>query len=123
MSKVIDGKNEIIEIQKSELLEKVIEMKKKGYRVSQICASWIDKKYEILYSFADDETYDYFSLRVVVEKDEEVPSITEIIPMAVFYENEMKEMFGVNVAMINEDLHNRLYRIDTETPFLPEEDR
>lgn len=123
MSKVIEGKNEIIEIQKEDLLLRAIEMKKKGLRLSQICAAWADKKYELSYSFADDETYDYFTLRVLAEKEEEIPSVTEVFPMAVFYENEMKELFGVKIQMISEDLHDRLYRIDTKTPFLPEEDR
>lgn len=123
MSQVIDAKNEIIEIRKEDLLVKAIEMKKKGFRVSQICAAWAEKKYELSYSFADDETYDYFTLRVIAEKDEEIPSITEVYPMAVFYENEMKELFGVKIQMISVDLQDRLYRIDTKTPFLPEEDR
>ncbi|MBQ1741573.1 MAG: NADH-quinone oxidoreductase subunit C, partial [Oscillospiraceae bacterium] len=35
------------------------------------------------------------TLRVVVDVEQEVPSITEIVPAAVFYENEMKEVFGV----------------------------
>ena len=34
------------------------------------------------------------------------------------YENEMKELFGVNIQMINLDYQNRLYRINEETPFL-----
>lgn len=123
MSQVIDAKNEIIEIRKEDLLVKAIEMKKKGFRVSQICVAWAEKKYELSYSFADDETYDYFTLRVIAEKDEEIPSITEVYPMAVFYENEMKELFGVKIQMISVDLQDRLYRIDTKTPFLPEEDR
>ena len=34
------------------------------------------------------------------------------------YENEMKELFGVNIQMINLDYNNKLYRINEEAPFL-----
>ena len=36
--------------------------------------------------------------------------------MAVFYENEMKELFGANIKMIETDYQNKLYRIEQETP-------
>ena len=73
---------------------------------------------ELSYSFANDETNDYINLRIVMEKEDEVCSITEFYPYAFLYENEMKELFGVNVRMINMDYNSKLYRLKDETPFI-----
>jgi len=120
MSEAIKAANTIRVIEKSELLLEVMKQKKAGRRLSQACASYRDEKYELSYSFADDVTCDYETLRVVVELDEEVPSITEMFPYAMFYENEMAELFGVKIKMIEIDYHDTLYRIKAKTPFLPE---
>ena len=100
------------------LLEHVMVQKNMGRRLSQICAAYVNEKLELSYSFADDETNLYHNLRLVIDKETEVHSITELYPYAFLYENEMKELFGVNVQMINLDYKNKLYRINEETPFL-----
>ena len=115
-----EGKNEIIAIEPGELSVKAMEMKSKGLRLSQACAATIDGKFELSYSFAHDVTYQYTTLRLVIEPETEIPSITEIVPTAIFYENEMKELFGVKIKMINLDYKNKLYRINVETPLGPE---
>ena len=83
----------------------------------------LDKVMELSYSFANDETYQYQTLRIVMEKDTEVSSITAFYPYAFLYENEMKELFGVKIKSIHPDYQNKLYRIKAETPFLKEEDK
>ena len=55
---------------------------------------------------------------MVIDKETEVYSVTEFYPYAFLYENEMKELFGVNVQMVNLDYQNKLYRINEETPFI-----
>lgn len=120
MDKVMCPENVLEEIKTSELIVKVMEKKREGLRLSQACAAVTGGHTELSYSFADDETFQLTTLRIVLEnKDEEVPSITEVMPYAFFYENEMKELFGVNIKMINHDYNNKLYRIEEETPFLP----
>ena len=89
MSKVICPPNVLEEIRLDELLKRVIELKHEGLRLAQACAAYAQGKLELSYSFANDETYELTTLRVIADVDEEVPSITEIIPAAVFYENEM----------------------------------
>ncbi len=121
MSKVICPDNVREDIEVGDLLTKVMEKKKNGMRLSQACAAYANDHLELSYSFADDETYEFVTLRLVVERDTEIPSITEIIPAAVFYENEMKEMFGVKIQMIETDYQNKLYRIEAETPLLPKD--
>ena len=122
-----EGKNEIIAIEPGELSVKAMEMKSKGLRLSQACAAWLRKeeKLELSYSFVDDETYDMFNIRISLDNDKrdtEIASISDIFPYAAFYENEMRELFGANIKVINLDLHNKLYRIEEETPFVPKKE-
>ncbi|MDD6789861.1 MAG: NADH-quinone oxidoreductase subunit C [Lachnospira sp.] len=117
------GSNTIVPVKADELVEKAVEMKKKGLRLSQACCSWVNNQYEISYSFADDQTLDYITLRILAERTATISSISEIYPYAAFYENEMEELFGLNIRYIDLDYHNRLYRIKTKAPFLPEDQR
>lgn len=96
-------------------------MKHKDRRLSQAQASYFGGKFELLYSFADDENYDYTSLKVIVDPEEHVPSITAIYPYANFYESEMAELYGVKIDMIDGDYHDHLYRIKVKAPFGPKE--
>jgi ech hydrogenase subunit D len=122
-----EGKNEIITITAAELPIRAMEMKEKGLRLSQACAAWLRKeeKLELSYSFVDDETYDMFNIRISLDNDKrdtEIASISDIFPYAAFYENEMRELFGANIKVINLDFHNKLYRIEEETPFVPKKE-
>ena len=121
MAEVIHPEEQLIAIEVDQLLTKAMELKKAGYRLSQACAAYVNEKFELSYSFADDNTYQYTTLRVVIDTDTEVPSITDIVPPAVFYENEMKELFGVKIKMISLDYENRFYRIEADTPFGPKD--
>lgn len=111
--------NDIIEIEKVDLLSVIMEKKNDSWRLAQICCAFVDGKYEVSYSFAF--SYEFVSYRLVVDKDEPVPSISRVYKSAIFYENEMKELFGLNVEHLKVDYDNKLYRINTETPFVPEE--
>ncbi|MBR2189450.1 MAG: NADH-quinone oxidoreductase subunit C [Eubacterium sp.] len=119
MAEVICPENKLFEITPEKLLSKTMEMKKRGFRLSQACAALIKEDIELSYSFANDDTYEFETLRIVTDQETEIPSITEILPSAVFYENEMKELFGVNIKMINLDYDNKLYRIEVESPMAP----
>ena len=108
----------LVEITPDELLGEVMKFKNQQLRLSQICCAYSNEKIELSYSFANDDTNDYINLRIVMDKEDEVCSITEFYPYAFLYENEMKELFGVNVQMINLDYQNKLYRINEEAPFI-----
>ena len=121
MAQVICPDNIVEEIEADKLLNRVMEMKNQGLRLSQACAAYVNKKYELSYSFAEEETYQYITLRIVIDPEVEIPSITQFYPFAFLYENEMKELFGVKIQMINLDYDNKLYRIQAETPFKKED--
>ena len=99
------------------LLQKVSERSMAGWRLAQICCTHLadPKQYELSYSF--EEGYDILTYRIVIDDNEEVPSITQVYWCAFLYENEMKELFGVNINCMENDYKNKLYRIDEETPF------
>lgn len=108
----------LVEITPDQLLGNVMALKNQKLRLSQICCAYSNEKIELSYSFADDNTNEYINLRIVMDKEDEVCSITEFYPYAFLYENEMKELFGVNIHMINLDYDQKLYRLKDETPFI-----
>ncbi len=112
------GKN-ITKIDKVDLLSVIMDKKNMNWRLGQICCSFVDNQYEVSYSFCNGMDLQHY--RLVVDKDEEVPSISRVYKSAVFYENEMKELWGLNVVFMKVDLDNKLYRINTSTPFVPKE--
>lgn len=114
------GKN-IIKIEKVDLLPVIMEKKNDYWRLAQICCVHLEGCYEVSYSFAKD--FQFVNYRLVVEEQEEVPSISRVYKAAIFYENEMRELFGLKVEHMKVDMHDKLYRIEAETPFLVKEDK
>lgn len=108
----------IFETDKVELMSIVLEKKSKHWRLCQICCCFVnsDDRYEVTYSFATGFRIENY--RLIVAKEEEVPSISSVYDAAVFYENEMHELFGLNVTDMQTNLKDKLYRIGEETPFL-----
>ena len=105
---------EIVPVATGDFLMKVMEMKNNQYRLMQAHAVSIENGYELSYTFGKD--YEWVTLRLVVDENEEVPTITNIYEPAFLYENEMAELFGVKIRMISVDYHDKLYRIDDTTP-------
>lgn len=118
MAEVICPDNILKEIDVDRLLDESLILKKQGLRLSQACAAYVNGKYELSYSFAEEGTYQLTTLRVVIDPEIKVSSITELYPYAFLYENEMKELFGVKIQMTNPDYENKLYRIRQKHPFL-----
>ena len=110
--------NLYVESRPDNILEHVMVLKKQGLRLSQICSAYCNDKIELSYSFANDDTNEYTIVRLVIDKDEEVCSITELYPYAFLYENELKELFGVKIMLINMDYEQKLYRLKEEAPFI-----
>ena len=118
MAEIKNPEHVLVQITPDQLLGNVMALKNQNLRLSQICCAYSNEKIELSYSFADDNTNEYLNLRIVMDKDDEVCSITEFYPYAFLYENEMKELFGVNIHMINLDYNQKLYRLKDETPFI-----
>ena len=117
----MDDKNEIRKITMAELFPLIIEMKAKHWRLVQICAVSIEQGYEMSYSFCKNEEYRMVTLRLEVEEEETIASITPIYPCAFLQENEAAELFGVKIENISPNYQDKLYRIDEVAPFKKKE--
>ena len=117
MAEVICPENILRVVDVDRILDESMIMKNKGLRLSQACAAYVNGRYELSYSFAEESTYQLTTLRTVIDPETEVSSITEFFPYAFLYENEMRELFGVKIQMTKPDYQNKLYRIRQETPF------
>lgn len=107
--------NQVYNIELGDLVPRVLQVKHKGYRLVQICALRIPDGYELIYSFAKD--YKLVSLKLRINENTTVMSISDIYSPAFLYENEIHELFGVKISYISLDYGEKLYRIDQPTPF------
>jgi hypothetical protein len=56
-------------------------------------------------------------IRETIGPGEEVPSVSDYFGAAFLYENELRELFGIDVTGINVDLRGQLYKTATRVPF------
>ena len=104
-----------IEILPGELLPKVLKIKADGYRLVQICSTRTKEGFDLVYSFAME--YDMINLVFSLAEEEEIPSISDIFAPAFLYENEIHDLFGINIKMMNVDYKGNLYRLSQKTPY------
>ena len=105
---------EYVTVNNGELIPSVCRLCQDGYRLVQISATK-KEKLELIYSF--DKNYELVNLRMDIGDDEEIQSISGIYPYAFLYENELKDLFGVNIVNINIDFKGHLYKTSIKTPF------
>jgi len=85
------------EITKDTLLQEVQKFADAKARFVTTVCSDLGDKLEVTYFFNYSPGMDMVALRMVVGKDEEVPSISGIYLTAVLSENEMYEQYGLKV--------------------------
>lgn len=108
----------LVEIEVGQLLAVTHEMKDSGYRfVTATCVTLSDNMVDVTYHF--DKNYELRNYRIKVERTSEVPSISGIYFCALLVENEIKELFGVNVTGIAIDYDGRLL-LSEESPDSPQ---
>jgi ech hydrogenase subunit D len=106
---------EIMSVEKRDLVGIVAQLFAEGYRLVQVGCSTLPSAYELTYSF--DKEYRLKHLRITVAPDEAVPSISVIYPSAFLYENEIHDLFGVIITNIDVDYQGTLFRTALNTPF------
>lgn len=107
----------LFELPKEQLLQQAQTLKYEDYRfVTASCVDTADGYLDVIYHFDKDLTLKNF--RVKVKKGEEIESISKIFLPAILVENEMKELFGLNVTgmLIDYGGHMLLSDDDLETP-------
>ncbi len=106
---------EFVNVNPENVIDESQKLKFDGYHLMQQCATRIPDAFELIYTFGKD--LEVKQLKIALPEDNEISSITSIFPCAFIYENEMHDLFGVKIKMINIDYEGKLYRTAIETPF------
>jgi ech hydrogenase subunit D len=106
---------EMIAIEKRDLVETVASLRSSGWRLVQICPTTLAGHYEMNYSF--DKDRQFRNLRFTLGPGETVPSISLIYGNAFLYENEIHDLFGIKIENITVDYHGTLYQTRMPYPF------
>ena len=109
----------LVEVTIDQLLAETSKSKYQGYRfVTASCADNGDDTIDVLYHF--DKDYQMKNIKVTVKKGEEVPSISQVFFSAVLVENEMKELFGIDITDMAIDFggHMLLSEEELDSPML-----
>jgi uncharacterized protein YjhX (UPF0386 family) len=72
-------------------------------------------RFEIVWAFAKGGQFE--TIREEIVAGDEVPSISEFFGAAFLYENEIRELFGIQITGIGLDLKGQLYKTATKVPF------
>ena len=106
---------EIVTIEKSELIRRVEAIQSDGYRLVQVSCTKTDH-FCIDYTF--DKEYHFYGLRIILPLEQPtLPSISGIYFAAFLYENEIHDLFGVSVSDMKLDFKGKFYRIAEKNPF------
>jgi ech hydrogenase subunit D len=98
------------------LQDRVRELRKQGFRLVQIGATRLPEQVELTYSF--DLEQRLVNLRLFLPADQaNVPSISSIYWCAFLYENEIHDLFNVQVDGMAVDFHGTLYTTAVKYPF------
>ncbi len=108
-------KQEMVGIDKKDLVGMTASLRSSGYRLVQICATTLADRYEMNYSF--DKDLQFRNLRFTVLPGETVPSIGLIYANAFLYENEIHDLFGITIEHMATDFHGTLYQTRIPAPF------
>ncbi|MFZ4617238.1 MAG: NADH-quinone oxidoreductase subunit C [Rectinemataceae bacterium] len=118
MREQIDGKaiETIVEtIEAASLLQRVSALRAGGWRLVQILGISTDATIELSYSFGLRHEMRVF--RFNAEPEVSVPSITPAFPGAYLYENELRDLFGVQIQCISVDWLGKVYDVAADRPF------
>ncbi len=113
------------EVPAPELLERVRSFKAQGWRFVQCHAQRAAEgagdeqpagAFDLTYTFSDDTDLRLANLRVHLGAGEGVASVSEIYPNAFMFENEMHDLFGVDVSGISIDYQGGFYHLHYPAP-------
>lgn len=102
-------------IEPADLVNTARVMKAEGYRMVQICANRIPEANELTYSFDKDHELRHF--RVIVPDGTDIESITDSYFAAFVYENEIHDLFGVDIKHIALDFRGNFFITNEPTPW------
>lgn len=94
---------------------------RRGWAFVQIAAITREASVELVYTYTDPdrEVPGHDAYVVDVPDGTQVPSITEVFPEAFVFENEIHDLFGVEVDGINIDFQGEFYTVQVAYPMNP----
>jgi len=110
---------EIETIETNALMDKVRSLHTSKHRLAQICATEQGDNYELLYSFDFKGQLTNFRINLPIPTDGTQPrlqSISAIYAASVLYENELHDLFGIQVDGMAIDFHGNLYKTAIKYP-------
>lgn len=103
----------LVEITVDHLLAEVHQCKFEGYRfVTATSVDNGDGTIDVLYHF--DKDFVMKNFKITVNKEDKVPSLSKDYFSAVLVENEIKELFGVNIVDIAIDYGGKMLLTDEQ---------
>ncbi|NTV90758.1 MAG: NADH-quinone oxidoreductase subunit C [Clostridiales bacterium] len=101
----------LVEISVGQLVEVAQRMMYDGWRfITATCVDNCDGTVDVFYHFDKDYELSNFKLRIM--KETEIPSISRVYFSALLVENEIKELFGINITGIVLDYGGHLLLSD-----------
>ncbi len=97
------------------LLDEVKKMHDAKFRLVQVGCGQFTDQFEINYSFERECVFS--NLRIIIEKETRVPSITDLYHAAFVYENEIHDLFGIGFFGISLDYQGTFIRTKEKHPF------
>lgn len=99
-----------------QLLEKVRAYQRTGHRLVQISATRLPDQMELTYSFDLDSRLANLRLSLPGTQTR-LPSISKIFGCAILYENEIHDLFNVQVDGLTVDFKGNFYKTSVKFPF------
>ncbi|MDA8124087.1 MAG: NADH-quinone oxidoreductase subunit C [Deltaproteobacteria bacterium] len=107
---------EIRETSPRRLLGEVQEMRDAGFRLVQIGATRTEEGFEVNYSF--DKHFTFVNLKIKLpNNDREIPSVSGVYWCAFLYENELHDLFGLQIRHIAIDYKGTFYKVARPAAF------
>ena len=98
------------------LVDRARGLREQGFRMVQVSATRLPEQVELTYSF--DLNNRLTNLRVYVPAvDARVPSISSVFACVLLYENEMHDLFNIQVDGMAVDFKGNLYKTSVKFPF------
>ena len=106
---------EMLPLEVSEIKQCAAAMKEQGWRYVQMLCVNTDNGIDVLYTYNRDDVLRTYAVRGV-QKDEAIPSVTDLFLAAFVFENEAHDLFGVNIEGIAIDFKGKLYALSQREP-------
>lgn len=106
-----------IDTELSGLMDKVADYQTRGWRFTNLSGSSVEREVELLYTFSFGQELE--NLKILVDNEQQVPSISSTYPNAFYFENEVSDLFGVQFTGIIIDYEGGFYTTSIPTPMNP----